>query len=97
LDGVPRPTSTERILAETAAQHVILRDGHQQVGTTLFLYRPFKLPVAFIQKLSAGDLHTFLSCCVTCMIKKQSPGIRKHTLLYRQYLAVPFAVNNGIA
>jgi hypothetical protein len=38
LDGVPRPTSTERILAETAAQHVNLRDGHQQqVGTALLL------------------------------------------------------------
>jgi hypothetical protein len=35
LDGVPRPTSTERILAETAAQHVILRDGHQQVAAAL--------------------------------------------------------------
>jgi len=33
LDGVPRSTSTERILTETAAQHVILRDGHRQVGT----------------------------------------------------------------
>ncbi|XP_021923055.1 disks large 1 tumor suppressor protein isoform X4 [Zootermopsis nevadensis] len=30
LDGVPRPASTERILAETAAQHVILRDDLQQ-------------------------------------------------------------------
>lgn len=30
LDGVPRSTSTERILTETAAQHVILRDGHRQ-------------------------------------------------------------------
>jgi hypothetical protein len=35
LDGVPRPASTERILAETAAKHVILRDGHQQVRTFL--------------------------------------------------------------
>jgi hypothetical protein len=33
LDGVPRPTSTERILADTVTQHVILRDGHQQVGS----------------------------------------------------------------
>lgn len=41
LDGVPRPTSTERILAETAAQHVILRDGHQQVATaSLSLWFP---------------------------------------------------------
>lgn len=39
LDGVPRPASTERILAETAAQHVILRDDLQQVGTALFLQR----------------------------------------------------------
>jgi hypothetical protein len=37
LDGVPRPTSTEKILTETASQHVILRDGHQQVGSASLL------------------------------------------------------------
>ncbi|XP_068081834.1 uncharacterized protein [Anabrus simplex] len=29
LDGVPRPTSAERILVDSASQHVILRDGLQ--------------------------------------------------------------------
>ncbi|KDR17810.1 hypothetical protein L798_08239 [Zootermopsis nevadensis] len=49
LDGVPRPASTERILAETAAQHVILRDDLQQVGTALFLKRSFKLSVVYVR------------------------------------------------
>ncbi|KAJ9585711.1 hypothetical protein L9F63_002501, partial [Diploptera punctata] len=37
LDGVPRPTSVERI----AAQPVILRDGHQQIRSLQYASNDF--------------------------------------------------------
>lgn len=92
LDGVPRPASTERILAETAAQHVILRDDLQQVGTALFLQRSFKLSVVYVRDCQPATCNFLWYCvAIVMMVWENLP------CYHRQCLAVPFAVVNGLA